>query len=254
MIGHASLLIQAENLNILIDPVWSDRASPLRFAGPKRWDRPGVAFDDLPPIDAVLLTHNHYDHFDLRTLKALVARHNPRIIAPLRNDATLATIQTADWGDRIPLSDSLAVTLHPAYHWSARGPTDRRRALWSGYVIETPAGPIYAAGDTAYGDGAPFHLVKHRFGPPLLAILPIGAYEPRWFMKNQHVNPSEAVRIFKDCAARHAIGIHWGTFNLTDEPQDAPPMALHQACLNAGIDPARFAPARPGDVWSEPYP
>ncbi len=256
MVGHASLLIQAAGHNILIDPVWSRRASPLPFAGPRRWDAPGIAFEHLPPIDTVLITHNHYDHLDTATLRRLARSHQPRTIAPLGNEAVLGRampgcrLDTGDWGARFPLAPGLDATLHPAYHWSARGPRDRRHALWCGFVLQTPSGPVYAAGDTAYGDGAPFHLVGQRFGPPTVAILPIGAYAPRWFMRAQHVNPDESVRIMQDCGAHQALGMHWGTFQLTDEPRFEPPAALEAACLRQGIDPARFRALRPGDTWS----
>ena len=254
-IGHASLLIQADGLNILVDPVWSDRASPLPFLGPKRWNAPGVAFDALPPIDAVLLTHNHYDHLDAPTLRRLCAAHAPRIVAPLGNGALLARlcpgarIDTADWGARIDLSPTTAITLHPAYHWSARTPFDRRRALWCGYVLTTPRDTVYIAGDTAYGDGAPFHRVRQRFGPPTLAILPIGAYEPRWFMRAQHMNPEDAVQAMLDCGAPQALGIHWGTFQLTDEPRTAPLQALTEACTRHALNPQTFQPLNPSQTW-----
>lgn len=254
MIGHASVLIQAAGVNVLVDPVWSERVSPVRFAGPRRADAPGIAFTDLPPIHAVLVTHNHYDHLDADTLKRLGAVHRPQFVAPLGNDAVIAhatgaRVDTGDWGDRFALGPGVDVTLHPAYHWSARQPGDRRKALWCGFVLRTPVGPVYVAGDTAYGDGVIFRQVHDRFGPPVVAILPIGAYEPRWFMRNQHVNPDEAVRIMLDCGASQALGVHWGTFQLTDEARSVPPAALLEACRTHGVDPARFPALRPGDVW-----
>lgn len=258
MVGHATVLLQLAGRNVLIDPVWSERASPVRFAGPKRHTAPGLAFDDLPPIDAVLISHNHYDHLDAATLRRLVAIHRPRIVAPLGNEALIrgiapeAAATTGDWGDVVPLGDGLQVTLHPANHWSARTPFDRRRALWCGFVLTGAAGTVYLAGDTGYGDGRVFRDVAARFGPPLLAVLPIGAYEPRWFMRDQHANPDDAVRILLDTGARHALGVHWGTFNLTDEAREAPVEALAAACRAAGLAADRFRAFAPGERWAPP--
>lgn len=255
MVGHASLLIQAAGQNLLVDPVWSERASPVRFAGPKRANAPGIEFDDLPPIDAVLVSHSHYDHLDANTLARLSASHPLRIITPLGNDDVIARAapgcpaEAGDWGDRFAIADDVAVTLHPAYHWSARTLGDRRMALWCGFAIEARGSVIYVAGDTGYGDGVIFRQIRDRFGPPLVAILPIGAYEPRWFMRNQHVNPDEAVRIMLDCGAQQALGVHWGTFQLTDEARLAPVAALEEACARHGIGAGRFIPLASGEVW-----
>ena len=200
MVGHASLLIQASGLNILTDPVWSERVSPLSFAGPRRVSAPGIAFEDLPPIDLVLVSHNHYDHLDTRTLARLHATHEPRIVTPLGNDtiikaaAPAAKITAHDWGDRLDFDDGVAVHVEPAHHWSARGTRDRRMALWSGFVIDTPSGKIYFAGDTGFQGGHIYRALAEKHGAFRLAILPIGAYEPRWFMEAQHQNPEEAVR------------------------------------------------------------
>jgi L-ascorbate metabolism protein UlaG (beta-lactamase superfamily) len=208
MIGHASLLIQTRGLNLLVDPVWSKRASPFGFAGPRRATEPGIALADLPPIDAILVTHNHYDHLDLATLAAIRARSPCRIIAPLGNDTIInrhdrrLAAEAFDWGDRVMLSPEVHAVLAPTYHWSARWLNDRRMALWAGYVLETPDGPIYHIGDTAYRDGAIFRDIPARHGRPRLAIIPIGAYEPRWFMKAHHVEPAESVRVMEDCSSR----------------------------------------------------
>ncbi|WP_182086530.1 MBL fold metallo-hydrolase [Aureimonas sp. ME7] len=257
-VGHASILLQAAGLNILFDPLWSDRASPFRRFGPLRIDPPGIRFDDLPPIDAVLVSHNHYDHMDLATLARLEARDAPRVVTPLGNDAVIHArvpemrVDTGDWGDRFVLSERVSVTLHPASHWSARGIRDRRMALWSGFVLETPAGTVYHSGDTGYGDGAIFRRVREDFGAPRLALLPIGAYEPRWFMRDQHVSPDESVRIFQDTGARDALGFHWGTFHLADEGIDQPAEALAAALDAAHVPRERFRPMHPGEAFAFP--
>jgi L-ascorbate metabolism protein UlaG (beta-lactamase superfamily) len=253
-VGHATLLIQTAGLNILIDPVWSERASPFASLGPKRVNDPGIAFDDLPPIDVVLVTHNHYDHLDTATLGRLAKVHRPRVITPLGNDAIMRAAEPAiraeayDWDDRVDLGNGCAATLVRTRHWSARGLFDRNMALWCAFVIETPAGQIYCAGDSGYGDGSQFRAVRDRHGPIRLACLPIGAYEPRWFMRDQHMNPEESVRAFQDCGAEQALAIHFGTFQLTDEPHDAPAQALAGALDQAGIAPRRFRVLEPGAV------
>jgi L-ascorbate metabolism protein UlaG (beta-lactamase superfamily) len=255
MVGHASLLIQAAGLNMLTDPVWSERASPFGFAGPKRATAPGVAFDALPPIHAVLLSHNHYDHLDVATLRRLHAAHRPLFVMPLGNDAIVlkavpgARIVTGDWGDAVELGEGVEAHLVPANHWSSRGVRDRRMALWCGYVIKTGAGTIWFAGDTGYGDGAIFRALRARHGAPDISLIPIGAYEPRWFMAAQHVNPDEAVRIMLDTGTKRAIGIHWGTFQLTDEGREEPLAALDAALAAAGVDPAAFVAGVPGVVY-----
>lgn len=214
LVGHATWLIQAAGRNILTDPVWAERASPVSLAGPKRVNPPGIAFDDLPPIDAVLITHNHYDHLDVETVGRLWHRFQPRIVAPLGNDAIIRAsddaieVETLDWHEATPLADDLAAVLQPAYHWSARWLSDRRMALWGAYALTTPKGLVYAVGDTGYGDGAIFRDLRTRFGPPLLSLLPIGAYEPRWFMEAQHMNPADAVRAFQDLETGQALGHH----------------------------------------------
>ena len=253
-VGHATLLLQSGGINILIDPVWSDRVSPFSFVGPKRVNHPGIDFHALPSIDAVLVSHGHYDHLDVPTLSAL-ATHRPRIIVPLGNDTVIRaqdpSIPTEghDWGDRVVLGRDVTVTLVPMRHWSARGLTDRNKALWTAFVIETPAGRIYHVADSGYGDGHHFRTARERHGPFRLAVLPIGAYEPRWFMRDQHMNPEESVQAFKDSGAEYALAHHFGTFQLTDEAMEAPAEALIAARAAAGIPPERFRMLAPGQAW-----
>jgi len=253
-VGHASWLIQTAGLNILIDPVWSARASPVSWAGPKRVNDPGIAFSSLPPIDVALVSHGHYDHLDVATLSRLVAKFSPRTITPLGNDVTMRSTDDAiraepfDWHDRIELGNGVAVTLVPTRHWSARGLFDRNKALWASFVLETPAGKIYIVCDSGYGEGEHFRRVGQAHGPLRLAILPIGAYEPRRFMRDQHMNPSDAVKALADCGAEQALAHHHGTFQLTDEAIDAPVEALHAALDEANIPRARFGVLKPGQV------
>jgi L-ascorbate metabolism protein UlaG (beta-lactamase superfamily) len=253
-VGHATLLIQTAGLNILTDPIWSERASPFTFVGPKRVNDPGISFDQLPPIDVVLVSHNHYDHLDAATLSRLGARHGARVITPLGNGAVMRSRDPAigaeeyDWGTRVALTGDIAVTLVPARHWSARGVLDRNKALWAAFVLETPGGRIFFVGDSGYGDGRHFRAVRERHGPIRLAILPIGAYEPRWFMQDQHMNPEEAVQAFRDCGAELALAHHFGTFRLTDEAIDAPLAALEAALAAAAVPAERFRALRPGQV------
>jgi L-ascorbate metabolism protein UlaG (beta-lactamase superfamily) len=255
-VGHASLLVQTGGLNLLIDPVWSARVSPLRWIGPRRVNDPGIAFSALPPIDAVLVSHSHYDHLDQVTLSRLNAAHAPRVITPLGNDAIMRrhdpTIRAEayDWGDEVALSDSITVRLAPMRHWSARTLTDRNRALWAAFILTTPAGRIYHVGDSGYGDGREFRAARDTHGPFRLAVLPIGAYEPRWFMREQHMDPREAVEAFRDLGATLALAHHHGTFQLTNEAIDAPAQALAMARAAAGIAPERFRVLKPGQVWS----
>jgi L-ascorbate metabolism protein UlaG (beta-lactamase superfamily) len=254
-VGHASWLIQTSGLNILIDPVWSDRASPFSFAGPKRHNAPGIAFDALPPIDIALVSHGHYDHLDVATLAKLNAKFSPRVITPLGNDATMRSADSAiraeafDWHHRIELGNGVAVTLVPTRHWSARGLFDRNKSLWASFVLETPAGKLYIVCDSGYCDGKHFRRVAEAHGPLRLAILPIGAYEPRWFMRDQHMNPADAVKALADCGAAQALAHHHGTFQLTDEAIDAPVTALGEALEAAKIPRERFVALKPGQVF-----
>ncbi|WP_411036484.1 MBL fold metallo-hydrolase [Shinella sp. BYT-45] len=258
MAGHAALLIQTAGLNILTDPVWSERASPLAFAGPKRVNPPGIRLADLPKIDVVLVTHNHYDHLDLATLKVLAQRDGCRIVAPLGNDRIImpavgkAQVTVMDWGGAVALADGVVLHCEPCHHWSARGLGDRRMALWSAFLIETPGGNIYHVGDTGFHKGINYRAVREKHGAIRLANLPFGAYEPRWFMRPQHQNPQEAVEGMLACGAAHVAGHHWGTFRLTNEGIDEPLAALEASLDTVGIARERFRALRPGEVFEVP--
>jgi L-ascorbate metabolism protein UlaG (beta-lactamase superfamily) len=253
-VGHATFLLQTGGLNILLDPVWSERASPVGFAGPRRVNAPGVAFDDLPRIDVVLVSHNHYDHLDVATLGRLWQRDRPRIVTPLGNDTIIAAAtpgiaaEPYDWGGVVQLAPEVTVHVEPSHHWSARGTSDRRHALWASFVVTNGQRKVYAVADTGFGDGRTFRHVAARHPGLDVALLPIGAYEPRWFMKGQHVDPEEAVRAFMLSGAARALGHHWGTFRLTNEAIDAPPQALATALFRHGIAAERFRAMRPGEV------
>ena len=254
-VGHASWLIQTAGLNILVDPVWSTRVSPISFAGPKRHNNPGIAFEKLPKIDVVLVSHGHYDHLDVATLSKLATAFAPRVVTPLGNDVTMRAADEAikaeafDWHQRVELGGGLAVTLVPTRHWSARGLFDRNKALWASFVLETPGGKLYIVCDSGYGSGVHFRRVAEAHGPLRLAILPIGAYEPRWFMRDQHMNPEDAVKALADCGAVQALAHHHGTFQLTDEAIDAPVIALGEALDAAKVPREKFLTLKPGQVF-----
>ena len=254
-VGHASWLIQTNGLNILFDPIWSERASPVSFAGPKRASPPGIAFDKLPPINLVLVSHGHYDHLDIATLSKLTERFAPRVITPLGNDLTMKSAISAiraeafDWHDKVEIGNGMAVHLVPTRHWTVRGLFDRNKALWASFVLETPVGKIYIVGDSGYGSGKHFRSVRERHGAIRLAILPIGAYEPRWFMQDQHMNPDDAVKALADCGAEQALASHHSCFQLTDEAIDEPITALGTALDQARVPRERFRALRPGQVF-----
>lgn len=223
VINHATVLIQMDGLNILTDPIWSERTSPLSFVGPKRVRKPGLKFESLPEIDIVLISHNHYDHLDIPTLLQLKEKFNPLFIVGLKNRELLESegiqkIVEMDWWQQQQVG-ALKIHFVPAQHWSARGLFDKRKALWGGFVLEGSS-KVYFAGDTGWGSF--FQLIKDRIGSPDLAFLPIGSYAPRWFMKNYHINPHEAVKAHKVLGVRKSVGIHFGTFQLTDEGIDDP--------------------------------
>ena len=241
-IGHSTFVIQTASGNVLTDPIYSRRAGPLSVVGPRRVRRPAVAFDDLPSIDVVLLSHNHYDHCDFRTLRRLARRFDPHFVAPLGNGwlasaAGFRSIEELDWWQPAR-SSPVPVTATPARHFSARSPFDRNRALWSGFVLDAGGRRIYFAGDTAHA--AFFPEIPERVGALDLALLPIGAYEPRWFMQSVHMNPAEAVAAHLALGAPETIGMHFGTFQLTTEGIDEPLRAMEDACRARGVEPGRF--------------
>jgi L-ascorbate metabolism protein UlaG (beta-lactamase superfamily) len=241
-IGHASFLIQTGTTNLLIDPVYYERASPVSFAGPRRARAPGVRFDDLPPISLVLLSHNHYDHCDLGTLQLLERRFHPPVVTPRGNgrllrSAGIRQAEELDWWETSSAAP-LPITVTPAQHFSARGPFDRNRALWGGFLIEAGGLRILHAGDSGYGSH--FREIGARLAPIDLALLPIGAYEPRWFMKDIHMDPGEAVQAHLDLAARQSIAMHFGTFQLTPEAIDEPVRELAKALRARGLAAEQF--------------
>lgn len=269
-VGHATVLVQAAGINILTDPIWSDYASPLPPLGPRRVAQPGIRFDDLPRIDLIVISHDHYDHMDIPTLKRLWRRDRPKIVTSLGNDSLLRATgipaTALDWGQSISgaalngLGDATVIQCEnyehcPDYrvhvlrnhHWSSRWMTDRNRALWSSFLIETRAGNIFFAGDTGAGDMA-WPQEAARLGPIRLALIPIGAFRffPGQMEADSHIGPGRAVEVFEKLNASTAIPIHWGTFRLSYEARDTPPRMLDLYLRCAGIAPARFAPLRIG--------
>jgi L-ascorbate metabolism protein UlaG (beta-lactamase superfamily) len=253
-VGHASWLIQTAGLNILIDPVWSMRASPVSFAGPKRHNDPGIVFDALPKVDVVLVSHGHYDHLDLATLSKLAAKFSPRVVTPLGNDVTMRSADSAikaegfDWHNRVELGNGVAVTLVPTRHWSARGLFDRNRRCGRVLSSRTPVGKLYIVCDSGYGDGKHFRRVAEAHGPLRLAILPIGAMSALVHEGPAH-DPSDAVKALADCGAARALAHHHGTFQLTDEAIDAPVIALGEALDEAKVARERLCGASRGRWW-----
>ena len=250
-IGHATALIQTADLNILTDPFFSKRASPLSFLGPQRVRDPGLALKKLPPIDLILLSHSHYDHLDRPTLKWLSRNHQARLITPLNNARHAPWFDTSelDWHQSVELK-SAKITALPALHWAKRTMNDTNKSLWAAFMIETEGGNIYFGADTGFGAGDTFREANRLFGAPRLSLLPIGAYEPRWFMAPQHMNPEEAVQAHQLLGAKQSLAIHHGTIQLTDEAIDAPPRALEAALLAAGLSGQDFLVPDIGEtVW-----
>ena len=244
---HASVFIQSPKLNILTDPIWSVRASPFSFVGPKRVYRPPVNIDKLGKVDVVLISHNHYDHMDKKTIKKIQELYQPVFITGLGNKSILESfgakkVIELDWWQK---SENLPISFVPAQHFSGRGLFDRNYSLWGGFIINIDGKIIYFSGDTGYG---PFlQDIYQKFGKIDIAILPIGAYKPRDFMKQMHMNPDDAVKAMLDLHASHALGIHFDSFaRLADEPQFSAGKDLKLALESRGIDPSRFIPPVPG--------
>ncbi len=256
-IGHATTLLQTQGLNILIDPVWAWRDSPVQFAGPRRVRAPGVRLRDLPPIDLILISHNHYDHLDMHALGMLARRDHPMILTGLGNDRLIAEhhiqAQAGDWGASFPVRPGITVTLTRAHHWSARWIDDIDRALWVGFRITMPGGDIYYAGDTGPGDMRWATEAKAAGTAPIrFALLPIAPYHITGRQTGNHIMPEQAVTAFQQLGAAYALGVHWGTFELGTEPIDDPPQRLQSTLVAQNIDPARFRTLDTGQGWMIP--
>ncbi|MBN1343528.1 MAG: MBL fold metallo-hydrolase [Phycisphaerae bacterium] len=251
LVNHATFLIQTQGLNILTDPVWAERIGPRSLAlGPKRVRAPGLRFEDLPPIDVVLVSHSHHDHMDMPTLSRLNASHHPLFLAPLGNGRLLERhglpdVVELDWWQERAVGAGVNITLVPARHTSMRDAWDYNKTLWGGFVISASGGAIYFSGDTGFG--MHFEQIRERFGPMRLAMLPIGAYEPRWLMSTVHCSPEEAVRAHKILESRMSVAHHFGTFALADDGFACPAEGLRQAVLKAGLPPDEFIVPRHGE-------
>ncbi len=248
-INHASFLIQLPGLNVLTDPVFSQRASPLKFAGPKRVRAPGIIIDDLPPIHVVIISHNHYDHLDLESLKLIDEKFHPLFLVPLGDGKLLKSeglqiVREMDWWEESKIRENI-ITFAPAQHWSGRKPWDKNESLWGSFMITTPSSKIYFAGDTGYSDH--FLQIKSRLGAPDVALLPIGAYKPRYFMKTHHMNPEEALRAHIDLGAATSVGMHFGTFQLSDEGIEEPVSDLRLARKQHQVKEDHFIVLDQGD-------
>ena len=256
VVNHATVLLQYDGVNVLTDPIWSARASPVQWAGPERYVPPMIAFEDLPPIDAVLISHNHYDHLDLPTLQRLEAAFHPTYIVgerqgALLREAGLQKVVELNWATHTTLANGQKVWGTEAVHWTGRKSFSGRNAsLWMSYVLGTSQGPVYFAGDTGYG--GQFAAAQKQFGPMRLALLPIGAYKPRWLTAFQHMDPCEAATAHRELRAAQSIAIHYGTFELSDDGQTEPIQELAR-CVNAqGIAPERFSATPFGSGYDVP--
>jgi L-ascorbate metabolism protein UlaG (beta-lactamase superfamily) len=250
-VNHSTFLIQANGLNILTDPVWSERTSPFSFLGPKRKRKPGIKFEHLPVIDLILLTHNHYDHLDIDTVRKIYKEHHPKIITPLgvkkflEQKGVTGTCDL-DWWDEYEINDEIKIQATPAQHFSARGTFDRDATLWCGYVIKRKEGNIYFVGDTGYNEKT-FKEIGERCSPIDIAFVPIGAYKPQWFMSPIHCSPEEAVKIHIDLNSKQSIAMHFGTFPLADEGGEEPVNDLKEALQKNNIPLEKFIVLKEGE-------
>ena len=254
-IGHSTVLVQAGGINILTDPIYAEKAGPWGLIGPRRVRAPGIAFDDLPHIDLVLVSHDHWDHMDLPTLKHLWDRDHPLIVTSLGNDTLIrragAQAVARDWGQRVTLRPGIDVIVERVHHWGSRWMRDRDRALWSGFTVTLPGGNLFFAGDTGPGDGS-WPIQDARDGPYRLALIPIGAFQPRDVMSGNHIGPVEAVDVFGKLRAHYALAVHWGTFKLSSEGINDPPALLRKTLAEHHIAPDRFRAMEVGVNWDVP--
>ena len=249
-IGHATLLFQLDGVNLLTDPIWSERASPVSFAGPRRLNPPGVRFEDLPSIHVVVISHNHYDHLDRPTVERLARTHRPLFLVPLGNKAWftalgIENVDELDWWE-VRTIRGVTVTSVPVQHWSARTPWDTNTRLWSGWVLAGPSRRAFFAGDTGYYDG--FREIGERLGPFDIAAVSIAAYEPPRIMQHTHTTPEEALRLFEAVRGHRFVAMHWGTFDLGDEPIDEPPRRLEAEARRRGLPPDHVWILRHGET------
>ena len=242
-IGHATILIQYKGINILTDPIFSDRASPLSFLGPKRYNPPSLRLKDLPPIHYVVISHSHYDHLDKKTVQQLGSETKWLVPLGLQQWFVKAGVKPEaviefDWWDKNKF-ENVTITATPAQHWSARSLWDRNKTLWASWMLQIDDKKIWYSGDTGYNTYQ-FNEIGRKFNTIDLALISIGAYEPRWFMREMHINPEEAVQIHLDIKSKHSIAVQWGTFQLTSEPIDDPPLKLKEALTRKGIPSKEF--------------
>jgi len=252
-IGHATYLLNSGGITILTDPVFSNRASPVRFAGPKRLIPPAMSLKELPRIDVITVSHNHYDHLDILSLKKLHDLNPSTIFLVPKGDKKLfirkgiKNVEEFLWWEDIDIKGT-KFTFTPVQHWSARGIRDRNKSLWGGWFIKSSERSLYHAGDTGYSQD--FNVTRKKLGSPDMAMIPIGAYDPQWFMSYSHVNPEEAVQISQDLGSRQSLAMHWGTFLLTDEEVLEPSVLLRKALQDKNLDKEYFMTLKPGEIFN----